>query len=125
MTRDVRLLEVGNPVFVMMFDYERVVIVLQVGSVRYERTKRYRVIALVPKIGVIKKGVFVRKVDVIIHVFALANMFVLGIYVDRVREYPWVSVIGNVPKVVKFGVRDGDLCKRSGVIRCARDKGGS
>jgi len=66
------------------------------------------VIALVPKISIIKKGVFIWEVVVIMHVFALANMYVFRIYVNRAKEYLWVNI---VPKDVKFGVWDGDLCK--------------
>jgi len=75
------LMEVASSMFVTMFDHERVVL----SSIRYVRPKRYRVIAIVPKIRVIKV-VFVQKVIIIVHVFALANTYVFGIYVDCARE---------------------------------------
>jgi hypothetical protein len=121
MTWDLGPLEDGRPFFVTILDYERIVL----DSIGYERPKKSRVIALVPKISVIRKGIFVRKVVVFMHVFALPNMYVFGIYVDPGREYILISIIYNVPEDVKFGIQDGGLCKRSRVIRCASDKGGS
>jgi hypothetical protein len=77
----VRLLEVGNSLSVRGSNYERIRVVS--GRVRYERRRRrgYRVIAPVPKICIIRKCIFIRKVIVLfMYVFALMNMYVFGIY---------------------------------------------
>jgi hypothetical protein len=115
MTRNIRLLGGGSPPAVLLFHYERVVVIP--GRVRCERPERHRVIAIVPEISIIKEDIFVRKV--------VALMDVFGIYVDRARRSPWMSVINIIPKDVKVRIQDGVICKQSTLIRCARHKGGT
>jgi len=123
MTRNIRLLGGGSPPAVLLLHYERVIITP--GRVRCKRPKRHRVITIVPEISVTKEDIFIRKVVAIMDVFALVNMDVFRIYVDRARRSPWIRVVKIVPKDVRIRIQDGVICKQSTLIRCPRHKGGT